>query len=317
MIALLAALLAVVNSPVSQTSYGCDAVTAAYLIPFAYQQPAHLTVTSTTAGAVVTTLTNITDFTLSVNSTSSTATLTLLSPSTKCPVGSTLKIARIVQLTQPNGFRAQTSFKPELHEQTYDLLEMQIQQVNDKNLIGSLAVPLPVASGGTGVASLPACTTFQLLTSSTTALSCTLQPGAGAISSGIPGTALYVGARASDGTLQGMRLCDFSGAIAATALTGSLKIITGVTAKKIFICGGYVVSSAAVSVKFVEGTGTNCATGQADVTGAAPIAANGGWTMGLSGFAMPFTATATNDLCVFTSGAATLGGWISYSQQVP
>src|SRR2546428_554060 len=130
MITLLAALLAVVNSTGNTVSYACDGVTATFAVTYPYLAQTDLLVTSTTAGGAVTTLVITTDYSLNFASTCTTATLTLNSPSSKCPSGSTLKIARVLALTQPSSFKAQTTFNPSLHETAYDRLAMQIQQLN-------------------------------------------------------------------------------------------------------------------------------------------------------------------------------------------
>ena len=128
MIALLA-LLAVVTGSYTPPSYACDGSTATFAVTFPYLAQTDLQVTSTTAGGAVTTLVLSTDYVLNVTSTTTTATLTVNSPSTKCPSGSTLKINRNMACTQPQSFKAQTTFSPGTHEQAYDRAILCIQQV--------------------------------------------------------------------------------------------------------------------------------------------------------------------------------------------
>lgn len=128
MIALLASLLAMVQSPYNPPSYSCDGVTAVYAINYPYLAYTDLVITSTTAGGAVTTLAYTTDYMVNLASTSTTATLTLNSPATKCPTGSILKITRSTALTQPTSFKAQTNYSQTLHEQAYDRTEMQVQE---------------------------------------------------------------------------------------------------------------------------------------------------------------------------------------------
>jgi hypothetical protein len=346
MIALLA-LLAAITTPYTPASYGCNGVTATFSVTFPYQAQADLVVTSTTGVGAVTTLALTTDYTLNVTSTTTTATLTLTAPASSCPNGNTLKITRATALTQPTSFKSQLNFNPALHEMVYDRLEMQIQQLNAGVItITQISGVLPVANGGTGVSSLSCsggqpvtssgifsclgttsqafggtgagaltCTATQVLTSNGTVYSCTTPPGIGSTGSAVPSTAQYQGGKDSSGNLLGVRICDKTLAIAQVALNGSAQIIAGVSSTKIYVCGGFIVSSAAVSVKFIEGTGSNCVTGSADVTGAAALAISGGYSLGLNAFAVPFSSTAADALCVNTSGAATLGGWLSYTQQ--
>lgn len=130
MIAIILALLAVVNVSNSSVTYACNGVTATYQVNFPYLASTDLVVTSTTVGGSVTTLTPGTDWSVNFASTSSTATLTLTNPAVKCSNTNVLKIARRRLLTQPYGFRAQGVYNQALHEAAYDSLEMQIQQVN-------------------------------------------------------------------------------------------------------------------------------------------------------------------------------------------
>lgn len=123
---------ATVNAPYAPVSYACDGSTAVFTVNFPYQSTSDLVVTTTTPAGIPTTLANVTDWSVNVTSTSSTATLTLLSPATKCPSGNVLKIARNILLTQTTGFRGQTTYKPELHETSADRIVMQIQQVDAK-----------------------------------------------------------------------------------------------------------------------------------------------------------------------------------------
>lgn len=128
MIALLAALLAIVPVTNNSVSYSCDGSTSAFSINFPYIVNTDLVVTSTTSGGAVTTLTPTTDWTVTLTTLQSgTATLTVNVPATKCPSGSTLKIANNPLATQPYGFRAQTQYNTALHEQAYDREMMVIQ----------------------------------------------------------------------------------------------------------------------------------------------------------------------------------------------
>lgn len=144
MIALILSLLAVVNVSNNSVTYVCNGVTATYQVNFPYLASTDLVVTSTTAGGSVTTLTPGTDWSVNFASTSSTATLTLVNPSVKCPNTNVLKIERKRPFTQPYGFRAQSVYNQALHETAYDSLEMQIQQVNQTALAATNPTPTTV-----------------------------------------------------------------------------------------------------------------------------------------------------------------------------
>lgn len=156
MIVMLALLLAVLNNTNPRVSYACDGVTAAFTVNFPYQLSSDLAITSTTAAGAVTTLTQGTDWSVNLSGTSSTATLTLTNPGTKCPTGSILKIARTnIALIQSTGFRQQTTYNPTLHETVADRTVMQIQELNDSiaalQLSGTATFGTPSVVDGTTV----------------------------------------------------------------------------------------------------------------------------------------------------------------------
>ena len=213
---ILAILLAVVNSVATPVSYGCDGVTAAFSVPWAYLSQSDLVVTSTTAGGTITTLSISTDFTLSVTSTQTSATLTITAPASSCPSGSTLKIRRNTQPTQPTALNQQTQFLPSTVMQMVDRAVMAVQdQISgvSYNLTGTafanqgttttvlhgnasgnpsfsavalgsdVSGTLPQARGGTGAGALTCSGATPLLTSNGSAQSCsgfTLTAGNGA-----------------------------------------------------------------------------------------------------------------------------------------
>lgn len=84
----------------------------------------------------------------------------------------------------------------------------------------------------------------------------------------------------------------------------------------IYICGGMLWSSGTVSVKWTYGTGANCVTGTADMTGAVPMTAQTGYAITNAGYANLFTL-ASNALCLNLSANISVTGWIVIVQQVP
>lgn len=107
--------------------------------------------------------------------------------------------------------------------------------------------------------------------------------------------------------------CDAFAAVSGTATNGTLKIVTGVSGKKVYVCGFSVTATSAVGLNWISGTGTNCGTSATVVTGVQQVAAKSQINMGTGAFALPFTAVNTDDLCIQTSGASDIGGWISYT----
>jgi hypothetical protein len=105
--------------------------------------------------------------------------------------------------------------------------------------------------------------------------------------------------------------------------TVKTKLISGTASKKIYICSLNLISATAQNVALIEGTGTSCGTGAAGVQGfggsaAATgwnLAANGGLTYGMGGFAIGAEGTAADDMCLDQSGTGQLSGGLSYVVQ--
>jgi hypothetical protein len=109
-----------------------------------------------------------------------------------------------------------------------------------------------------------------------------------------------------------------------TLATAAVKVaITGVSAKKIYVCAYELTNNAADSVAIFEATtGTTCATSAVAVVGAGTsvataatgfnFSANGGIARGNGAAQILQTATNANDLCVAQSAATQLTGSFTY-----
>lgn len=106
--------------------------------------------------------------------------------------------------------------------------------------------------------------------------------------------------------------------------TTNTKIVSGTSAKKIYICSLHLVTATAQNVALVEGTGTACATTTVAVDGLGGggtaatgwnLAANGGLTYGNGVSSLGAEHTAADDLCVFQSGSGQLSGGFTYVVQ--
>jgi hypothetical protein len=103
--------------------------------------------------------------------------------------------------------------------------------------------------------------------------------------------------------------------------TASAQLVTGTSAKKIYICSINLVTAAANNVAMVEGTGTVCATGIAGMAGGTTAAtgwnfsANGGLTQGNGMGSIMAEATNADNLCLLQSAAVQLSGVIGYVVQ--
>lgn len=134
-----------------------------------------------------------------------------------------------------------------------------------------------------------------------------------------PTQASYIGgisSGATGGFLGGVTVCDLSVNVSTTA---SAQLVTGVSGRKVFICGINLVTALANNVALVEGTGTMCATGIAGVAGGTTaatgwnLAANSGLAQGSGLGVIMQTAAATANLCVLVSTATQLSGSIRYT----
>jgi len=93
---------------------------------------------------------------------------------------------------------------------------------------------------------------------------------------------------------------------------GNIQAIAGTSGKRIYVLGYVIYTLAASNLKFQEGTGSNCATGAADVT---QIFSAGGTTTAVTSpsfleHAPIQTATQGNALCVNGSAATTISGYL-------
>lgn len=92
-----------------------------------------------------------------------------------------------------------------------------------------------------------------------------------------PANAVYLGANASGATgglVAGLKSCDLHAKYDASD-TGSITMITGVSGRKIYICG-YILATGgtATNLKLREGSDANCATNAADLTPAWQLSTN-------------------------------------------
>lgn len=98
----------------------------------------------------------------------------------------------------------------------------------------------------------------------------------------------------------------------STAASGNTQLVPLVGSQAIYVCGLDWISTSALSVKFVYGTGSACGTGQTDLEGAQAVAANGGKVIPV---AMPkWFIPAGQALCINLSGATQVSGSLTYGQ---
>lgn len=122
--------------------YTCDGTTTDFAFNFKIILATHLQIVvfNATTGAVVSTLVNGAGYSVLTGGLKNDLGGTVRISAAPL-AGNKLSIARVVPYTQPNRIGNQGAFLPETHESTFDLLEMQIQQVSRKAGTG-MALPI-------------------------------------------------------------------------------------------------------------------------------------------------------------------------------
>lgn len=102
-----------------------------------------------------------------------------------------------------------------------------------------------------------------------------------------------------------------SSVVISTASSGNVELVALNSGDIVYVCGYDVVATGAVAVQFIYGTGTACGTGETDLTGAMPFAANGGISVANTG-ALQFKNAVSNALCIELSAAVQVDGILKY-----
>jgi hypothetical protein len=97
----------------------------------------------------------------------------------------------------------------------------------------------------------------------------------------------------------------------STATTTQLVALSGTT--KIYVTGLTVVAGGTGNITFVYGTGSACGTGTTSLSGAIPLIANAGLSLG-SGLGAVLMVPAGQALCITTSAAVQMSGFVTYAQ---
>lgn len=120
---------ATVPSATSEVSLLCDGVQVEYTFPYKILASSDLVVTTD----VPSSLALGTDYTVTGVGLANGGHIDLTAGS-KCPNTKTLKIKRVVPLTQPTSFRTQGAFSPAAHENAFDRVTMAAQQLDRDHL---------------------------------------------------------------------------------------------------------------------------------------------------------------------------------------
>ena len=118
---------ATVDATPPTITYSCNGASTAFVVPFTFQHAGDLVVSTYAVVGGTHTLSLGTDYAVQgVGSSYGGTIITTVAPAS----GMTITIIRLVSETQPFSFRSQSYYNPALHEQAFDWLEYQIQQVS-------------------------------------------------------------------------------------------------------------------------------------------------------------------------------------------
>lgn len=107
----------------------------------------------------------------------------------------------------------------------------------------------------------------------------------------------------------------------AISQNASAQLITGVAAKKTYICSILIIVGATENVALTAGTGTVCATGASALIGSTTVAnglilaANGGFNSGNGAGTIAAGTVNADNICLLQSGVVRVSGVITYVQQ--
>lgn len=133
----------------------------------------------------------------------------------------------------------------------------------------------------------------------------------GTIAGAVPAAAGYTGINVG-GNLTGLVGCNSSAKI-DTASAGNVELVALSGSTVIRVCGYNFIANGTVAVQMIYGTGTACATGETDLTGAYNLVANSGIVV-QSPFWTGMAGAAGNALCIELSGAVQVSGVVFYTQ---
>ena len=135
--------------------------------------------------------------------------------------------------------------------------------------------------------------------------------GHGATGAAVPANVTAMGARAGANSVN---VAQGSATVAvniSTATTTQIVALSGST--QIYVTGITIVAGGTGNVTIVYGTGSACGTGTTSVSGAMPLVANSGFSIG-SGLGPVIVLPAGQALCITTSAAVQMSGFVTYTQ---
>lgn len=105
-----------------------------------------------------------------------------------------------------------------------------------------------------------------------------------------------------------------STAVVNVSAAATTEIVALTAAKTIRVCSfAITVDTAATTAKFVYGTGTNCGSGTADITGAMRFVDEGGMALSAPAGGSLFRTASANALCL-TAATGAVTGFVTYAK---
>lgn len=135
--------------------------------------------------------------------------------------------------------------------------------------------------------------------------------GHGATAAAVPANVTAMGARAGANSVNVAQGSATVAVNVSTATTTQLVALSGST--QIYVTGLAVVAGGTGNITLVYGTGSSCGTGTTSLSGAIPLIANAGFTLG-SGLGAVLVVPAGQALCITTSAAVQMSGFVTYTQ---
>ena len=106
--------------------------------------------------------------------------------------------------------------------------------------------------------------------------------------------------------------CDKSVVVSGSSAT-TAELVALVTGQRVYVCGVVFSGGGTTTAKLVSGTGSACATGQANVTGAIELADNTTATLGY-GYGSMARTTGGQAVCWTNTVGVQVSGILSYAQ---
>lgn len=135
--------------------------------------------------------------------------------------------------------------------------------------------------------------------------------GHGATGAAVPANIQAMGARAGANSVNVAQGSATVAVNVSTATTTQLVALSGST--QIYVTGLAVIAGGTGNITLVYGTGSSCGTGTTSLSGAIPLIANAGFTLG-SGLGPVLVVPAGQALCITTSAAVQMSGFVTYTQ---